>query len=190
MALLNLNAGVPRPGPDGMVFHVVPLTGVELKKLARLITKIDYIKDRKGNYVFNQAGNAVPQFDVDEDATVAKALEKCPRIDKVMGSVTDEEGAIIGETLLIDAMAKERGLHDGTVVDPIIIVRVLSLLCEVEREADPPAAPPATADGKPAADADQEKPKPQKAQMMVAEWLLGEAADIAQTRVKVQRKNS
>lgn len=195
MALVNTKGGVPRRGPDGMLFYIVPASGSEIKKLARVIAKIDYLRDAKGAIIFNQNGAAVPNFDTDEDQTVAEALKRCPRIDQVKEGQLDEDGKIINETLVIDPVAAEQGLPAGTVKDPAVIRGILELAVSVERKV--PIEPPADAideiksyetgaDGKPT------KPTTRtvKFTQLIAEWLLGEAADIGLAHLKEQQKNS
>ncbi len=189
--------GVPRPGPEGANFYVVPMSGPDLKKIARAITKVDYLRDAKGAIIFNQLGAAVPQFDMDEDRIVAEALKRCPRIDHVKEGQLDGDGNIVEETLFIDPMATEKDLPAGTIIDPQLIRGILELLVKVEREV--PIAP--TADDKPADDkpaaaelADGETPKPKTrpaaVTQLIAEWLLGESADLGLKHLKEAQKNS
>jgi hypothetical protein len=196
----NRATPVPRPGPAGGVFYVVPMGGSELKKLARKMTVITYVKD-KGKTIFNQKGQAVPQFDTDEDVIVAEATKRCPRIENATEAVYDAEGKVIGETPIVDPRAQAAGFPDGTIIDAVIIAEIMALLVDVEREVEVEVKdeeedsgdtkPETTAESDtPTAEAKPKKKRKVKVTMMHAEWLLGESAEIGQSKAATELGNS
>jgi hypothetical protein len=199
-------APIPRRGPVMGVFHVVPMSGPELKKLARKITVVSYVKDR-GKTIFNKAGKAVPQFDIDEDAIIAAALARCPRIDDWSDPVwaTDGSGKAVGWTPTLDPEAQAKDLPAGTLISEGARREALEMLVDVEREVDadepsgddeepddePDEEPEASGDT-PTAEAEPTPPpkKKVKVTMMHAEWVLGESAELGQARAVEEVKNS
>jgi hypothetical protein len=79
-AFVRPDLPTPTPHPDGGVFHILPMSQLELNRLAQKMVNVGYLEDRKGRTVFNQNGEAVPQLTKNDEQTIREAVLKCARI--------------------------------------------------------------------------------------------------------------
>jgi hypothetical protein len=177
-------AAIPVENPaDGGSYHLVPMPGSEINRLAKKITRISYLADGRGKTIFNQHGKPVPQFEKDDDALITEALRWCQRISNV--GEESEDGSVRPWE---DPQAQAAGFPPGTILDEALRREIFAEYMELELDVAEDDVPPGQVDSSP--DVETKKPKKRKVGMLVAEWAINEASKLGQAKRQEEQKNS
>ena len=203
---------VPIENPaDGGIYHLVPMLGQEVNKLARKIVRISYLTDSRGRTIFNPDGKAVPQFDKDDDVLIDAAARYCPRISSVVEVLPDGssrpwvDDAATPDDLQRSGLATVADIPAGHVISETTRKAIFGEFMELEVDVEnPPQQPLPEFEGEPTSESQRqyreqelarvrainEKAKKRKVGMLVAEWVIDEAAKLGQARRQEEQKNS
>lgn len=199
---IRKGVAVPTPNPaDDGIYHLIPMPGDLLNRLAKRMTIITYLSDSKGKVIFNQKGKPIPQFEKNDDAIIDEAMKWCPKISNV--GVIEADGTIVpvvdqeGRAALVAKGASpEDAAHAvpaGTIVGDELRRQIFREYMELEVD---------VAEGeKPEGDAgdhatgsepqgDKAVPKKRKVAMLVAEWVINTSSELGQAKKQEAEKNS
>jgi hypothetical protein len=203
---------IPRPCPIGGIFHIIPISGAQLNRVLKSITRITYLTDGKGKTVFVKEGNGrrpIQKNEKNTEAMIEEALQLCSRIDEVEELDVDSAGNVTGSHAYVDAEAKAQDLPDGTIVSKEIRRAMLSVMISVPSPASKKTAAaeeslPVPEDEAPAAtevageqetivadDVDNDAAKASdELTLLCAEWVLNEALELGEAQKVKAEKNS
>lgn len=202
----------PIPHPDGGIFHLLPMDGQDLKKLAKKIVRFEYLTDAKGKTVFNQKGQAVPRFDQDDEAVLEEAMKRCTKITDLalpvyIANVPNKEQ--LTEAQLLEVVELSLDSDGNPRKEPFVASNsetpvkigdidfvprqvkrdVLSELYEYEAPDEAPAEPEPEAGEGMVAEETPAKPKKKRVEQLVAEWVIEECVKLGRAKRETEVKN-
>ncbi len=208
----SAQVGIPTENPaDGGMYHLSPMPGQEVNKLARKIARITYLTDARGKTVFNPDGKPVPQFDRDDDALIDAAFRWCKRVSNVAEVAPDGtrrpwvDDVATADDLRRHGYAKVEEIPPGHIISEVMLREIFGEYMELELDVENPQQQPLPEfDGEPRSASEREwregeiqrvramneKAKKRKVGMLVAEWVVDEAAKLGQAKRGEEQKNS